>query len=60
MRTVGKIEFEDGAVVQPTDMGVLAIERLIREGLTLAEATARIAGGPKMFQPGHQTSLAWR
>lgn len=37
-------------VVEPTEEGVEAIERLVRNGRSLAEAVAHINGGPAMFK----------
>jgi hypothetical protein len=44
------IECADGARIQPTREGVDAIERLVRNGWTLALAARHIAGGPAMFR----------
>lgn len=43
---VAAVTFADGSRVQPTAEGVRAIEHEIRQGRTLAEAVAHIAGGP--------------
>jgi hypothetical protein len=48
-REVSAIHFADGSRVQPTRAGVEAIERLVRNGRSLAEATVHITGGPRMF-----------
>ena len=47
---VAKVVLADGTEVEPTAEGVGAIERLVREGWTLAAATIHITGGPRIVR----------
>lgn len=57
---VASITFEDGSRVQPTHEGVRAIERLVREGKSLRQATTHITGGPRIVRQPRQVAISTR